>query len=114
MIIKYGELPLPILYTDSELDLIIDSFINLKKKKKFKYFSYKELCNYLFNEAKINNHLKIESDVVYNSPVLAEEDATRISYLIWHRIWNKEIFIDFFENKYTTHLNDDIRFCIVM
>ena len=113
MTVYYGEHPLQMIYTDEELSAKIGEFIADKIKDGSKHFSYKGLCNFLFRWANIDNKLKIEKDATYNQPVLHYNDATRISRLLWDRIWNKEIFIDFYENKYAANYYNDTYFGII-
>lgn len=113
MTVYYGEHPLQMIYTDEELSVKIGEFIADKTKDGSRYFSYKGLCNVLFRLAQMENKLKIEKDATYNNPVLDYDDATRISRLLWNRIWNREIFIDFYENKYAANYHDDTYFGIL-
>lgn len=113
MTVYYGEHPLPMTYSDEALDEKIESFISEQKKAGHAQFSYKSLCYALFRIAQSENCLKVESDASYNNPVMDETDATRISRLLWERIWERKIFIDFHENKYVAHYHDDIRFCVL-
>ncbi len=113
MIVYYGEHPLQMIYTDEELSEKIGEYIADKAKEGCYYFSYKGLCNVLFRSAQTENKLKTEKDATYNNPVLDYNDATRISRLLWERIWNKVIFIDFFENKYAANYHEDTYFGIL-
>ena len=113
MTIYYGEHPLLMMYTDEELRTKIGEFIADKIKDGSKYFSYKGLCNILFRCAQSENKLKTEKDATYNNPVLAYDDATRISRLLWERIWNREIFIDFCENNFAATYHEDTYFGII-
>jgi len=113
MTVYYGEHPLQMIYTDEELSVKIGEFIADKIKDGSKCFSYKGLCNVLFRLAQMENKLKTEKDATYNNPVLHYNDATRISLLLWERIWNKEIFIDFYENKYVANYHEDTYFGIL-
>lgn len=113
MIIRYGEFPLKMTYDDDELNGIIESYILECKKQNQKTFSYKVLCSFLFYEAQCKNKLERETDVIYNSPVMTNEDAIRISHLLWTRIWKRQLFINFHENRYATHYPGDTYFCIL-
>lgn len=112
MIVYYGEHPLLMTYSDEELNGKIDLYISDIKKSGHLKFSYKNLCYTLFRYAMSEHCLKAEPNASYNNPVMADSDATRISRLLWNRIWNHNIFIDFHENKYTAH-HDDTWFCIL-
>jgi hypothetical protein len=113
MTVYYGEHPLQMIYNDEELNVKIGDFIDGKNKDGSKYFSFKGLCHTLFRQAQVENMLKTEEDATYNNPVLDYDDATRISRLLWLRIWNKEIFIDFYENKYAANYHEDTYFGII-
>lgn len=113
MIVYYGEHPLQMVYSDEELSAKIGEFVERKIKDGSKYFSFKGLCHTLFQQALVENKLKTEKDAAYNNPVLDYDDATRISRLLWLRIWAKEIFIDFYENKYAANYHDDTYFGIL-
>ena len=113
MIIKYGECPLKMAYNDGELNDIIEDYIQECKKNKRFTFSYKELCNYIFTAALYNNKLLKETGVDYNTPVMTNEDATRISKILWRHIWAQQIIIDFYENKYAVRYAGDTYFGIL-
>lgn len=113
MTVYYGERALSMTYSDEELNKKIGIFIQDRIKEGHKSFSYKALCYVLFREAQEEKCLLMDNGAVYNNPVMADADATRISLLLWQRIWNREIFIDFHENKYATNYHDDTRFGII-
>lgn len=111
MTVQYGEFPLPMDYKDDELEVLIDKFIT-EKAKGSKSFTYREICASLFRSAYSDGRLKKDADTVYNSPVMTDEDAERVSRLLWLRIWGKKLFVNFNVNKYATHYPHDITFCI--
>lgn len=112
MTVQYGEFPLPMSYDDSELDGMIEEYISEKKKMEAG-FSYRDICIYLFRTAFNAGRLKKEEDTVYNNPIMTDYDAERVSKLLWCRIWDKKIFINFNEDQYVAHYPNDIRFGIM-
>ena len=113
MTIVYGEHQLAMNYSNEELNLIIDQYIKKEKSEGRDVFSYKSLCYYIFSRASSEKRLKVETGHVYNNPVMMDADATLVSKLLWQRIWNRNIIIDFHENKYASNYFDDTRFCIL-
>lgn len=113
MSIIYGEYQLAMNYSVEELNQIIDKFIEAQKNEGQETFSYRNLCHYLFRLALSENRLQKENDCMYNNPVMADSDATLVSKLLWERIWEKEIIIDFHESKYASSYHDDTRFCVL-
>jgi hypothetical protein len=112
MVVQYGEFPLPMSYDDSELDSMIEEFISEKKKTEG-CFSYRDICLYLFRTAFNAGKLKKEEDTIYNNPTMTDYDAERVSKLLWCRIWDKKIFINFNEDQYGAHYPNDVRFSII-
>lgn len=112
MTVQYGEFPLPMSYEDSELDGMIEEYISEKKKKEG-CFSYRDICIHLFRTAFNAGRLKKEEDTIYNNPIMTDYDAERVSKLLWSRIWDKKIFINFHEDQYAAHYPNDVRFGII-
>lgn len=113
MTIRYGECPLKMAYDDNELNSIIEDYIKNCKNDGRYYFSYKELCNSVFIDAQTKNKLIKDEGVEYNSPVMTNGDATRMSRLLWKHIWAQQIFIDFHDNKYAVRYPGDTYFGIL-
>lgn len=106
MIHKYGITPLAVSYTDVELKNKISNFIDLSDYE----VTYKQLCNYILNEAKKEGKLKKEANTEYSEIEMLPSDATKISRILWQKIWDKEIFIDFNKNPYSSNYPNDTVF----
>ena len=112
MTVQYGEFPLQMDYQDDELDVLIDKYIS-EKGKNDRSFTYREISTNLFRVAYSEGRLIKDADTVYNSPVMTDEDAERVSRLLWFRIWDKKLFVNFNVNKFATHYPNDVSFCIL-
>ena len=106
MIHKYGITPLAVSYTDVELNNKISNFIDLSDNE----VTYKRLCHYILNEAKKEGKLKKEANTEYSEIEMLPSDATKISRILWQKIWDKEIFIDFNKNPYSSNYPNDTVF----
>ena len=106
MIHKYGITPLAVSYTDVELKNKISNFIDLSDNE----VTYKRLCHYILNEAKKECKLKKEANTEYSEIEMLPSDATKISRILWQKIWDKEIFIDFNKNPYSSNYPKDTVF----
>lgn len=98
--------PVPVIYTDQELKILIDKYLLDMKGE----FSYKGVCHYVVNEAKCNNKVEGAPNTKYSSSDISIADGIRISKALWEKIWKKEIFIAFGDNPYRGRYNDDTRF----
>lgn len=105
MITKYGEVHLNMKYTDDELAQLIEEYFNSGY-----CWSYKSLCKYVFNEAIKENKLNKEENTEYSTPEMSSIDASRITKLLWKKIWEKEIYIEFSYNDYTSPDRTDFYF----
>ena len=112
MTVRYGEYPLPMDYEDEALDNLIDKYIS-EKKSNAADFTYRGICLWLFRIASNEGRLKKENDTVYDNPIMTYDDEIRISKLLWNRIWDKKIFINFSHNEYSSHYVNDTSFSIL-
>lgn len=101
----YGKTALNMNYSDEELKDLINIYFNEDG-----YYSYKSLCAYILNKAKENNKLDKEPNTEYSDIEISLFDADRITKILWNKIWNKEIYIDFYDNPYTSRYNNDFHF----
>lgn len=107
-ITKYGEANFCLQYEDKELLDLIKDYINKKIEAKEDYFTYFTLCKSILNKADRDNRL-IDKDpeTYYTSPSLAPSEYTRISRLLWKLILDGKIFVDFSNNAYIAHYEND-------
>ena len=54
--------------------------------------------------------LKKEANTEYSEIEMLPSDATKISRILWQKIWDKEIFIDFNKNPYSSNYPNDTVF----
>lgn len=108
--IIYSKKALCIQYEDNEIIKILDDYISQNNVGRFSYIQF---CNYLFNYADEHNKLGKEKNVTYLSVEMIPEDFRRVSRIIWEKIWNREIIIDFYKDPYNQNYVDDTRFIIL-
>ena len=108
--IIYSKKALSIKYDDKEIRGILNDYV---EKHKSDVFSYHQFCNYLFDYADAHNQLGKESNTTYLSAEMMPEDYSRVSKILWEKIWDREICIDFYHNPYSQNFIDDTRFVII-
>ena len=111
---QYGESRFGLKYNDDELSSIIDSFIKKQREQDIDYFTYFTLCRYILVTAdKSDMLIGKEANTYYQQPNLNQKEFTRISCLIWNFILNRKIFVDFSNNAYIAHYENDTIFGIM-
>lgn len=111
---QYGEARFGLNYNDEELTCVIDSFIQNKKNNKDDYFTYFTLCKFVLETADIAGKLNgKEANTYYQQPNLSQKEYTRISRLIWDFILGRKVFVDFSNNAYIAHYDNDTVFGIM-
>lgn len=107
-ITQYGETKFGLQYSDEELLGVINLFVQKKKEEKADYFTYYTLCKYILILAERENRLiGKESNTYYQQTNLSQKEYTRISRLLWQLILNQKIFVDFSNNAYIAHYEND-------
>ena len=111
---QYGESRFGLNYSDEKLKGIIGAFIEKQRSDKKYYFTYYTLCRYVLNLADREFMLLGKEDnTYYQQPNLSQKEYTRISRLIWVFILDKKIFVDFSNNAYIAHYENDTVFGIM-
>lgn len=111
---QYGESRFGLKYEDEELKSIINAFIQLQRKVKDYYFTYYTLCRHIMLLADKEDRLNgKDANTYYQQPNLSGKEYTRISRLIWDFILEKKIFVDFSNNAYIPHYENDTVFGIM-
>lgn len=107
-ITKYGDSNFNLKYDDSQLLDIITGYIQKKIAAGEDYFTYFTLCKTVLKKADSENMLlDKEADTFYASPNLSPKEYTRISRLLWKLILEGKIFVDFSNNAYIAHYEND-------
>ena len=107
-ITQFGEAQFGLHYSDEDLIEIINSFIQKKKEEHSDYFTYYTLCKYILTMADSNNKLiGKEPNTYYQQPNLSQKEYTRISRLLWVLILDRKVFVDFSNNAYIAHYEND-------
>src|SRR5690554_3243524 len=82
---------------------IIEKYIEGKET----HFSFSELCNHVKRIAVERNYFKKEPNTIYSDIEFLNNDMKQINLIIWEKIINKELMIDFnqgyanqFSNQY--------------
>ena len=91
VITKYGRSALRLNYRDEELKKVVEDFVDKANTK----FSFSELCDYLLERAAIEDRFQREPYTRYTDIVLTEQDEHRLSVILWQKIWNQELVIEF-------------------
>lgn len=111
---QYGESRFGLKYNDEELTGIIDSFIKKQKSQDIDYFTYYTLCKFILITAEKSDRLNgKEPNTYYQQPNLNQKEYTRMSRLIWNFILDRKIFVDFSNNAYIAHYENDTVFGIM-
>lgn len=111
---RYGESRFGLKYSDEELKGIISSFIQKQRSQDIDYFTYFTLCKYILQSADKSDKLSgKDPNTYYQQPNLNQKEYTRISRLIWNFILDKKIFVDFSNNAYIAHYENDTVFGIM-
>lgn len=101
--------PVPITYTNEELEIIIDDFI-----KENESFGFHELCNFIVEKAKKNKKVVNAQNTEYRSSELSPSYNSIISCILWNRIWNRKLIIEFGTNQYRSQYPGDTYFTKVI
>lgn len=102
MIIKITSEELSMNYSESELSDIIVKYM-LENDS----FSFRAICDYIFNQAMRENRIQKEVDTEYQGGIkISYFDETLISQLLWEQIWNKKLYINFSKNPYFAPTNE--------
>jgi len=104
-ITHYDPNPVPITYTDEELEAIVDNYIKGEES-----FSFQGLSNFIVFKAKQENKVKGAPDTVYTSNELNPSFYRVLSKILWKHIWGKELFIEFGENQHRSNYTGDTHF----
>jgi hypothetical protein len=72
------------------------------------YFTFNSLCLYIVSLANQKDLFVKESNVEYSEIELNGIDIKRINLIIWDKIWDRKIIIDFSKDKYQS--SNDYRF----
>lgn len=111
---QYGETQFGLRYDDEALKIIIDSFIQTKRDEKTYFFTYYSLCRHILMLAdKEDKLIGKEPNTYYQQPNLSSKQYTRISRLIWDFILERKVFVDFSNNAYIPHYENDTVFGIM-
>lgn len=79
-------------YTNTELNDVIDEILEQYDEDSFSFIS---LCDSLMYKAKNENKLNCKPNTVYLSNNLDNKEYERISLVLWKKIWNHELCLDF-------------------
>lgn len=110
----FGAHGFDLIYDDSELKIIIGDYIENIKNSELPYFTYYTLCNKILEDAYANFQLAgREKNVFYENPTLSSKEYSRISRTLWNFIWDRLIFIDFSNNQYIAHFDNDTVFGVI-
>lgn len=111
---QYGESRFGLKYKDEELSGIIEDFIQKQKSREINYFTYFTLCKYILIQADKTDQLVGKMANTYYPQINLDQNAyTRISRLIWIFIMDRKIFVDFSNNAYIAHYENDTVFGIM-
>lgn len=111
---QYGEARFGLQYNDEELKDVIGEFIQTQRNNNNNYFTYYVLCKYILELAdRTNKLLGKDANTYYQQPNLSQKEYTRISCLIWDFILERKIFVDFSNNAYIAHYDNDTVFGIM-
>lgn len=92
----FGTTNLKLTCNKQVLRYIIESYIETSEGS----FSYKDLYNYIKRIAIENNYFEKEPNTEYSQIELLNTDAQTINLILWEKIWNKTLIIDFHKNIY--------------
>lgn len=105
---KYGDSQFSLKYDDNDLMDIIKEYIKQKKESGEEYFTYYVLCKHLINYADNSDKLEgKDKNTYYTSIKLTQKEYTRVSRLLWNLILDHKLFVDFSNNSYTAHYEND-------
>lgn len=91
IITKYGRTPLLLAYNDQQLKGVVDDFVKGIRTT----FKYSELYNYVMDRALREDKFQRESYTRYTDIVLTETDEHRLSMILWQKIWEQELVLEF-------------------
>lgn len=83
---------LKFIYTEKELESVINEILNDYDENTF---SFKSLCDSVINKAHDNGKIEKKPNTVYLSSELDDKEYDRISILLWRKIWNHELCLNF-------------------
>lgn len=107
VITKYGRSPLRLAYDDLQLKRVVDEFVRGEGAT----FKYSELYNYVVDRAQREDGFMREPYTRYTDIVLTENDEHRLSMILWQKIWDRELVMEF-RNIYP-HWQQDTVFGVV-
>ena len=104
----YDSNPVPVTYTQAELEQVIDDFI----KETSREFSFRRLCSHIIEKAISEKKVEKAETTQYSSREMNPLSSIEVSRYLWKLIWDKKIFIAFGENPYAPTYKNDTRFVI--
>ena len=105
---KYGDTQFSLNYNYEKLMELIKEYIKHKKESGESYFTYYSLCKYLIQYADSKGMLlNKDKNTYYTSIKLSQFEYTRVSRLLWDLILDHKLFVDFSNNSYTAHYEND-------
>lgn len=107
VITKYGRSALRLNYKDEELKKVMEAFVDKVNTK----FSFSELCDYVLERAAIEDRFQREPYTRYTDIELTEQDEHRLSVILWRKIWNQELMIEFRSSN--MRQSNDVMFGVV-
>ena len=88
----YTSEPLELSYTDEELEAVIDDYL---KQVGTISFPFTDLCDSVMHAAKSAGKIKSVPNTVYFSMNLSEKEYDRISLVLWKKIWERKLILNF-------------------
>lgn len=107
--LRYDMNPIPVEYTEGEMREKVLSYIDNCKSE----FSFRQLSNYIINNAKDEQKVKNAPLTQYSSNEMDPASSILLSRILWELIWNRKIFIAFGENPFSAHYAGDTRFVAI-
>ena len=107
IISKYGRSPLRLTYNGQQLQRVVEDFLKGVKST----FKYSELYNHVLERALHEEAFVREPYTRYTEIVLTEDDEHRLSMVLWQKIWERTLMIEF--RNVTPHRVQDTVFGVV-
>ena len=88
----YSSKPLELSYSDEELEAVIDDYL---MQVGTATFPFSNLCDSVMYAAKNAGKIKEVPNTVYFSMNLSEKEYDRISLILWKKIWERKLILNF-------------------
>ncbi|WP_329904171.1 hypothetical protein [Porphyromonas pogonae] len=102
MITKFGVSYLSLSCNSDIIEAIIDTYVDKCNED----FSFKDVCNYIKFIAEEKGYFEKEKNTEYSQIELQRKDIYKINIILWKKIWDKILIVDFDKSRHRPYPNE--------